>query len=147
LFPGGEGKKKKKQTNKQLKARRKRFVQNTISLQLCKGVRGLLLIQRALASPAGCRLRLGITTRLAILPGTVVLHMHGGLDTKHSHRVERCEATKPPGRAQDDDDDPCTLLFLKDTRTLDVVVVVGECSMFVRKSAQAPSSSMLAVCI
>lgn len=77
--------------------------------------------------------------------------MHGGLDTKHSHRVERCEATKPPRRAQDDeddDDDPCTLLFLKDTRTLDVVVVVvGECSMFVRKSAQAPSSSMLAVCI
>jgi hypothetical protein len=79
--------------------------------------------------------------------------MHGGLDTKHSHRVERCEATKPPRRAQDDEDDddddnPCTLLFLKDTRTLDVVVVVvGECSMFVRKSAQAPSSSMLAVCI
>jgi hypothetical protein len=76
--------------------------------------------------------------------------MHGGLDTKHSHRVERCEATKPPRRAQDDeddDDDPCTLLFLKDTSTLDVVVVVGECSMFVCKRAQAPSSSMLAVCI
>jgi hypothetical protein len=75
--------------------------------------------------------------------------MHGGLDTKHSHRVEGCEATKPR-RAQDDDtdDDPCTLHIPKDTRTLDVVVVVvGECSMFVRKRAQAPSSSMLAVCI
>jgi hypothetical protein len=38
--------------------------------------------------------------------------MHGGLDTKHSHRVERCEATKPR-RAQDDDDDddnPCGVL-------------------------------------